>query len=327
MQKGPVIICVILIILAVMVPVAYHQITLSKIEQTQFDDRLKTLEVTVKIQEGRIEALLNQYLERIRLIASRTAFRNNVTSLNTETDPVIRDELATRVNDIMSDAAASVPNVKDIHVVDLQGVVISSTNPTFVGQDWTTKYFVANPPQNSLIDELTADENSRLLISLVAPVVNNGEQQGVIQVVSQANELLEITEDRTGLGETGELFIVDEGDSGIRYLTPLRFDHQAALENVEANETVTAIFQGAANGQTGTFSGEDLTDYRGNNVAFITRTIPGVQWGLVGKMNLNELENSSRLTTYTIFIYSGVYISALLVLLFGAWGLSRKPEL
>lgn len=327
MQKGPVIVCVILIIIAVMVPVAYHQITLAGIEQRHFEERVEALEVAVELEEGRLEALLSQYIERIQLIASRTAFRNSVTSLNTEVDPVIRDELTARINNIMTDAAASVPNVKDIHVMDLRGVVISSTDPALIGQDWSSADFVVNPPLNSRIHGLSEDENGRLVISMVGPVVNNGQQQGVIQVTSRANELLDITEDETGLGETGEIFLVGNGDQGVRYLTPLRFDHGAQLQTVDASETVTAILDAAVNGQTGTFSEEGLTDYRGNEVVFVTRLVPGVEWGMVGKMNLEELEHTTQLTNYAIFLYSGIYISALLVLLFGAWGLSRKPEL
>ncbi|UCC47620.1 MAG: HAMP domain-containing protein, partial [Gemmatimonadota bacterium] len=129
-------------------------------------------------------------------------------------------------------------------------------------------------------------------------------QIGALYVLLSAQELIDVTRNFTGLGETGETLIVLRDEAGIaRILHPVRHrpDERPGLICPERpDDPVTRAMQG----EEQVFS-EGLIDYRGEPVWAATRFLPEVGWGLVVKFDAAEerapiIEFRRRLTRLAI---------------------------
>jgi len=97
-----------------------------------------------------------------------------------------------------------------------------------------------------------------------------------------------IIKDYSGLGKTGEIILAKRDANGDAvFIAPTRLDPQAANKvRIPKNDTQIAITH-ALQKKERTFS--DYLDYRGKPVLGVTRYIAKVDWGLVVKMDRDEV--------------------------------------
>jgi HAMP domain-containing protein len=102
-----------------------------------------------------------------------------------------------------------------------------------------------------------------------------------------AAELLSISQDYTGLGETGETMIVAREPEGVRVLHPVR--HPGLVGGSWIPERGSAVDPAAvaADGRTARLL-TNVTDYRGEAVWAATRFLPDTRWGVVVKVDAAE---------------------------------------
>ena len=106
--------------------------------------------------------------------------------------------------------------------------------------------------------------------------------------------LYAITQDYTGLGETGETILASrDGNGDALFLTPIRFDPDAAMtrviEKTQRNVPMTQALMGKQ-----TRMSDGAVDYIGLPVIAATRYLPNLDWGLVAKVQVRELEAPIR---------------------------------
>ncbi|MBU2257910.1 MAG: PAS domain S-box protein [Candidatus Omnitrophica bacterium] len=125
-------------------------------------------------------------------------------------------------------------------------------------------------------------------IFVTAPVYDfDNKFIGVIAFEINMAPIYKFIQDTTGLGNTGETFLVRKEDNHILYLNPLRHDPDAALKK-------TIVF----GGQRGLPAQEAVlkksgfgttVDYRDKKVLAAWRYIPSLDWGLLTKMDFVEV--------------------------------------
>ncbi len=186
------------------------------------------------------------------------------------------------------------PSIEGIEIVDLEGTVIISDREARIGQ---------NIPE---IERLTPGENlaymrvigknyaetcvgsphhSKLLnidsVCAAAPITSreNGEPLGVIINHYNLELLNEITTNREGMGETGEVYLVNS--EGLM-ITESRFIEDAPLKQVVDTEPVRRIAE----------SGEEMTgiypDYRGVPIVGASMYLP--EYGLTLLAEIDKAE-------------------------------------
>ncbi|MFT5209211.1 MAG: hypothetical protein ACI9CE_000930 [Flavobacterium sp.] len=116
-----------------------------------------------------------------------------------------------------------------------------------------------------------------------------GENPGHIEVVFNTVDVDSVTGNYTGLGETGEVMLVQlEKDETVTVLNSSRFQEQS--ENEVARfplEDASDAVQRVVSGQSGIFDGGHK-DYRGKTVWAATRFLSDLGWGLVVKIDSTE---------------------------------------
>jgi PAS domain S-box-containing protein len=129
-------------------------------------------------------------------------------------------------------------------------------------------------------------------------------------------------QDTAGLGQTGETLIVQKkisrqgtadykGREGeyVLFLNPLRYDPEAALKKIVfVGDKSAQLSQLAAKGEEGFGF---YTDYRGKEVLAVWRYIPSLGWGLIAKMDMQEIlttVNTLRDLTIIICVIVGIIV-------------------
>ena len=134
---------------------------------------------------------------------------------------------------------------------------------------------------------LFSDKNNKIFAHTLYPVKFSGETIGYVYVIFDPTPLLEITENYSQLGETGEVLVAVKGSSGDAiFQTPLRFNAGAALKKAVGKEKGNLPITKAVNGIEDTFL--DTFDYRGEKVIAVTTYIDSISWGVVAKIDKDE---------------------------------------
>ena len=184
----------------------------------------------------------------------------------------------------------------DIMLVDLEGRIIYSVNPSHINKD------IGNPLpdpggkafENGKLKIFVSDifynqvEDNHPGMLITAPVTNlNGSPGGVIALEIDMSPVYQIIEDTTGLGQSGETLVGRKVDHFALFLNPLRHDPTTALEKkVLLGGREALPIQQAVQGING--AGKSI-DYRDKEVIAVWRYSPLLGWGIVGKIDVSEV--------------------------------------
>jgi len=150
--------------------------------------------------------------------------------------------------------------------------------------------------------------DNRPALLVTAPVLDMNEKaMGFIAIEMDMAPLYNLVMDKSGLGNTGEIVIGKKADGHVIYLTPLRNDPQAALKRqVTLGAPVGVPIQRAVAGREGVGMS---VDYRGEKVIAAWRPVPGLDWGLVIKIDAQEaFADAKNLRDLILFILGIVTI-------------------
>ena len=245
------------------------------------EESTERIEAVAEVQKARLEAYVEGTQQSVALVASRTRFRSALDEYATSSDPALVIEM----EKILSDAAAADDRVVLIEVLDLEGEVVVSTRGD-------VSYAADNPDymdqaRNEIVSGLIVrDESGELSHVAAGPIVLEDRLLGVAVLVETAEHLVALVSDYTGLGDAGETVLGRESDGETVFLTPLRFDRDAAM-----TRTVT---EGSASPMLAAVDGEEIVltdgvDYRGEPVFAATRYLASADWGIVVKIDVSEV--------------------------------------
>lgn len=131
------------------------------------------------------------------------------------------------------------------------------------------------------------DEEDGLRIGFVAPLWWEGEQVGALLVRLSAEELVDVTRNFIGLGETGETLVVLPGRAGsvrvLRSARPGPDERPGRVSFVQVDDPAALMMIRADSVYS-----ENLIDQRGRAVWAATRYLPEVDWGLIVKFDAAE---------------------------------------
>lgn len=178
------------------------------------------LYLAAKSRAKHIESFLNENEEAIDLLASGISFREAFDEDKDYYDRINR--LNIRLNSIMESKKFS-----KVAVMDKNGVVIASTEETDVGSDLSDFELFSKGKEGTHITDIYISDNRDYVQAIAAPIVNKGEFSGIVMVYLNTDELYEIVTDKTGLGETGKIYLVNKYDY---LISPLRFEENAILK-------------------------------------------------------------------------------------------------
>ncbi|MBO6520155.1 MAG: HAMP domain-containing protein [Rhodospirillales bacterium] len=134
-----------------------------------------------------------------------------------------------------------------------------------------------------------APTNNEPAAFMAQPFVQNDEVKMIVALQTPITEINKVMQQREGMGETGETFLVGSdylmrSDS---YLDPEKHSVVASFANPETGSIKNVAVERALNGETGT---ETLTDHTGHEVlaAYAPISIFGIKWALLADMAVDE---------------------------------------
>lgn len=179
-----------------------------------------------------------------------------------------------------------IPSFKEIYMLSMEGKIIVSSSPRARGSDFSGRESFRHAIRGELcLHEFYYDSANRLSINMAGMLTSEGENIGVLIVKTDADDILSIVTDYTGLGETGETTLARMKDHKIIYLTPTRFHStpgDSLVVEEDPDKVMTLALSGIEKIQT------DLNDYRNAKVIASPRYLPEVGWGLTTKIDKKE---------------------------------------
>src|SRR6187200_3521528 len=117
-------------------------------EQLLKKEILNKLENIAKLGEKNIENVIEENLEKIKLISTSLQLKIELDKYNNNID---RNQSQISMNNIINPIKLAIKNVEDISIRDLTGRIVASTNNSAIGKNHTTdKLFIQDKLQNDV---------------------------------------------------------------------------------------------------------------------------------------------------------------------------------
>jgi len=261
--------------------VLISQVTTEQIITNRVSNQLESI---ASIQKTRINSLIHHTQDKLKLMANESRMASllaNFTEIN-ETNGDI-----TEIDSIVQNFKISLRTITEISVINLMGKVLVSTNSTSINRTVLGEGYFNIGMNETLLFDFFHGYNKELIIRHVMPIINSSTTYGVLVITEGVGEFLNLVQDYSGLGKTGETVIAKRNLVGdALFLTPLKFDVNASLKRtVSKNDLNTPITQALLKNEGFLTEGED---YRHIPVLATTRYIEATDWGVVVKIDREE---------------------------------------
>ncbi|MCP4130558.1 MAG: response regulator [bacterium] len=206
---------------------------------------------------------------------------------------------------------------QEVYITDAWGTTLISTDRDHIGLK-TEKNFIIKTIQSRQMgyQKISRLSGRKATFRLVQPVFDPIKKKepviGAVVLVTDIEEIINpMLQDREGMGETGEVLLVNE--KGIS-LIELRWKKNTALQyRITAKPAVLA-----ASGNEGII---EANDYRGEPVIAAYRHFSFLEWGMVVKMDKSELFKpiQTLLNILIVILIGGILLFFLLTFYTSRW--------
>jgi hypothetical protein len=180
----------------------------------------------------------------------------------------------------------------EISILDGDGVILTSNNVNIMGRDDSGEnYYLETMTGSHYIEDVYYSEADKIeLFSISSPIKNpdTGEILGVLTVKMKTDLLNKITLDRTGLGKSGEAYLI--GKDGYM-LTESRYEDDVVLKRkIDSLGFQKCIADSQKNQNDSAFSMKIATyrNYKGMTVIGTDAYIPEMKWCLLTEIEEKE---------------------------------------
>lgn len=248
------------------------------------DETSAHLETAVQSRSNHIDSLLEEQKEKVRIAAINSELTNE------------------KLNEIKS----LQEEFYEVFVLDSNGEIIASSNESQIGKDKSNDDYFINGKEGTYVKDAYKSETTGKNSFAIATPYN----EGVLVARIETAVIDKITLDRVGLGETGEIYLINnEG----YLITPSRFredtflkvkvdsinarDCLGMLENLGEENTTTHEEQMHEGHEASTV----FYDYMGINVLGSHYPLREMNWCLLAEIDESEvLTSANRMLWFTI---------------------------
>ncbi len=245
---------------------------------------LRQLEAMAESKKQDLERAIVGWRDRVQLVTSRTSLRESLRSFQRDRDEA---HLA-RIERTLADAIRAAESLRGISMYGADGFFLTSSGVDPGERERLRPVMFMWAEQPVVYENVSLDPSEGLLVTLVSPVRSAGVLVGAAKVRLSAQELVDVTRDYTGLGETGETLMALRTEAGdALVLNPLRHGPEdSAGRRIGPDQERDPILQ-AVQGNEAVYQ-EGAQDYRGEEVWAATRYLEEFGWGVVVKVDVAE---------------------------------------
>ncbi len=267
------------------------------------------LETVVASRAGHIETYLEMLKISMEQLSKSTALEG-LLKYNNKEDPQ-QDKVPPQQGEAFEQAMKQLQRTKEANpaiaeflLLDISGKVAASSNESRVGSDYSTDaLFLGGQKETHIKDVHYSQAYKEALIAVSGPLFDSrtGELLGVLGARARLNDLNDIVAERTGLGDTGEIYIVNKYGFMI---TPSRLKEDAVLKQRVDTQNVRKawLHKGKEHPLSEKREIDIFPDYRGVRVLGAHGYIPQMQWGVLAEIDAKEAYRSLRLLRLVFFL-------------------------
>jgi HAMP domain-containing protein len=242
------------------------------------------LDSVAETKASQLRSMIGNIHEMSSFLSRNPEIRQGIAAFKKENDPQLQQDLSVHLSRYVID----ILQFKKIAILDTAGTVLAASDPSQHGRNWSgTAAFAKGKARINQIIGFFYDAQDNYLLQASDLVLDvHNRWIGIVVIDLDADAFLELVNDYTGLGRTGETNLATASGVYGLYITPLKFDRNAALKRkVRLHEPQLAMSL-ALDGQTGLH--ENVKDYTGQDVMASTRYLPDTGWGIVTKIDREE---------------------------------------
>lgn len=273
---------------------------------------LMNLATVTDLKKQQIELFFRQAESNSQIIKGKLSSETNLGNLSVAEEEALNSDLAIITKESALNSAIVVNNARKI-------VFLAKGTKPSIATAMLHEFKEAFPmAEDSIIYGNIFVHGSNYLFPFVQKIKSNYGESLFLVTAVKVNKLYSLLSDTIGLNTTGEVMLGTFSNNNAVIQNPLRFNPDAAFKLKIANNSANShSFLEAVQQRTGT--GED-TDYRGKEVLASWRYLPKQNWGLVLKIDKNEIFSS---LSYLRFAFTGTGVFVVLITLILAWVSSR----
>jgi nitrate/nitrite-specific signal transduction histidine kinase len=251
------------------------------------------LDSVATLKEAEIESWVRGLELNLDIVISGEGLLNDVSVLTGDSEDTAENDTAYgSLRDRFAWAAERMGLFEELFLMDTLGRVVVSTSTGHEGErhsiydyfiQGTEGHFIQQPSYSLSLGELT--------VVASAPVDVEGEALGVLAGRASLESLNQIMQERAGLGDTGETYLIGSNN---RLLTGLRDKTYAVPETYILSEGAESAVSSRAGG-SGTYR-----NYGEETVIGVYRWIPELNAALLAEQEEAEALHATRVTLMTI---------------------------
>lgn len=252
-----------------------------------------------------INAFANLQQERVSLVSSRTRLRQLLVQ---HADGALSDsDCREQTLPILRDAAASIDSFLSIRIADPNGVVVTASDPSLIGEQLAQHpAFLAGRQRAHLSAPERTDAGLTSILS--APIATSDDRQlGVVLVATDVGPLQHLLAAIVSGYQTVQVRLATRVGDRIRYVLPI-----PGLTELEVATTSDPAMASALRGEQGFL--ED-TQFLGRDVVTVHLPSGYEDWGLVVQLDADEAYEPGRMLIVPILLVGAA--SAMLAMYVG----------
>ncbi|MDO9035103.1 MAG: PAS domain S-box protein [Methanoregula sp.] len=288
---------------------AYIQAT-EALKQSVFD----RLEAVSTLKEDGLNHWVDDQLQNVVMIAWLPIVREQTgTLLSTRSSDPDHKKAYTSLSEYLNLVVTRTSYSEEMFVLDLNGTVVLSTDKTHEGQSFASAPFFSEGLSKTFVQNVYPSPfNGRPIITLVTPMFDpQGRRIGVLVSHLSMARIDRIILERTGLGTSGETYLVDQSHT---IISKTSIPKQGLSAGKVYSEGIDTALQGGHG--TGLYR-----NYAGIPVIGVYRWNNDRKVALLAEMSQDEAFAPARQLAWSIFAL-GMFLSVLLAV--GMYLLARQ---
>lgn len=267
----------------------YYAESINVVEE-QVHNHLKTAAYS---RAYHVESFLEEQKEKVSLIAGMPILEESLDKANPKLSENDLNHLILELEEIIE---INKDDFEEIFILNLEGIVLASTILGHIGADESQDLEFLGESKTHISKIHYSNFLNRFVIDVSAKVVDDetGNFIGAVVAILSLEDLSEVTAKRNGLGETGEVYLIDKDGY---MLTPSRFlENQLLVQKVDTINSRNCLEEGELHEEEHVRhkAVTVFLDYRGEKVLGTHVYIPEVDWCLLAEMDEAEVLGKQR---------------------------------
>lgn len=287
---------------------------------------LQSLTALSDVKKAKIVSFAKTAMQELDLISNLDAFQNinnqeavaeltDVSEDTTSSELVLSDILENQSVDL-SGIENTLKTIKEssgavkIIITDQSGGIIMDTDPGEADNikkeiGITNDSFLDNAQTGKVFSPVYKQGNN-YFIAVGASIGDVNETNALCFIIYNINPVYDNIKQDMGLGNTVEVVVAERRENIALILNPLKFDKDAALNKAISIDAKNGIaMQQAVQGESG--MGYSV-DYRGQETLAIWTYIPEIGWGLVTKIDYDEINEQAFVVVKKFALWGGLIL-------------------